>query len=88
MNPWGVQGQESQAIIENIAPTISLIGIIVKSARTVQSSKVVLTIYYVTISDEQHAELLPRFKLLHFRRYLAERIGLPPTIQRSVCRIA
>ena len=57
MNPRGVQESASQTILVNITPTISPIGSIVKSARIVQSSNVVLTIYYVTISDEQHAEL-------------------------------
>ena len=70
MNPRGVQRPASQTILGNIIPTISPIGSIVKSARIVQSSNVVLTIYYVTISDEQHSEPLPCFKVLHSRLYL------------------
>ena len=57
MNSRGVQGAASQTILENFTSTISPIESIVKSARIVQPSNVVLTIYYVTISDEQHAEL-------------------------------
>src|SRR5271165_2883244 len=45
-----------QTILGKIAPTISPIGSIVKSSRAVQSSKVILTIYYVKRSDEQQAE--------------------------------
>ena len=56
MNSRGVQGAASQTILENFTSTISPIESIVKSARIVQPSNVVLTIYYVTISDEQHAE--------------------------------
>ena len=48
-----------------------IVGLVIAGiGRTVQSSKVVLTIYYVTISDEQHAEPLPCFKVLHSRLYL------------------
>ena len=57
MNSRGVQGAASQTILENFTSTISPIESIVKSARIVQSSNVVLTIYYVMISDEQHADL-------------------------------
>ena len=53
----GLSGRSGTGVPKNITPTISPIGSIVKSARIVQSSNVVLTIYYVTISDEQHAEL-------------------------------
>jgi hypothetical protein len=59
MNPRGVQRPASQTILVNFTSTISPIGSIVKSARIVQPSNVVLTIYYVTISDEQHSEPLP-----------------------------
>lgn len=68
--PSKIQGAASQTILVNIAPRISPIGSIVKSARIVQPSNVVLTIYYVTISDEQHAELWSCFKVLHSRLYL------------------
>ena len=48
-----------------------IVGLVIAGiGRTVQSSNVVLTIYYVTISDEQHAEPLPCFKVLHSRLYL------------------
>ena len=48
-----------------------IVGLVIAGiGRIVQSSKVVLTIYYVTISDEQHAELSPCLKLLHSRLYL------------------
>ena len=57
MNPRGIQGAASQTILGNITPTISPIGSIVKSARIVQPSNVVLRTFYVMISDEQHAEL-------------------------------
>ena len=80
-------GPASQTILGNFTRTISPIGSIVKSASTVQSSKADLTIYYVTISNEQHAEHLPRFKLLHFAVYLGKRILSPAQIQRSVCPI-
>jgi hypothetical protein len=53
----GAHGPASQTILEDIAPTILPIGSIAKSALTVQSTKVVLTIYHMTISNEQHAEL-------------------------------
>ena len=46
------------------------IGSIVKFARIVHSTNVVLTIYYVKMSDEQHSEPLPCFKVLHSRLYL------------------
>ena len=68
--PSGIQGAASQTVLGNIALTISPIGSIVKSARIVQLSNVVLTIYYVTISDERHAEPSPCFKVLHSRLYL------------------
>ena len=70
MNSRGVQGAASQTILGNITPTISPIESIVKSARIVQSSNVVLTIYYVKISDEQHSEPLLCFKVLHSPLYL------------------
>ena len=48
-----------------------IVGLVIAGiGRTVQSSKVVLTIYYVTISDEQHSEPLSCFKVLHSRLYL------------------
>ena len=48
-----------------------IVGLVIAGiGRTVQSSKVVLTIYYVTISYEQHAELWSCFKVLHSRLYL------------------
>jgi hypothetical protein len=53
MNSRDVQGAASQTILGNITPTISPIESIVKSARIVQSSNVVLKNYYVTISDEK-----------------------------------
>jgi len=65
-----IQGSASQTFFGIIAPTISPIGSIVKFARIVQSSRVALTLYYVTISDKQHAEPWPRFKLLHSRLYM------------------
>ena len=72
MNSRGVQGAASQTILENFTSTISPIESIVKSARIVQSSNVVLTIYYVMISYEQHAEPRSCLKVLQFRYYLAE----------------
>ena len=71
IDPWALMDRQSKPSLR-VCHSRPAIGSIVKSARTVQSAKVVLTIYDVTISDEHHAELFFRFNPLHFPFTLAE----------------